>query len=124
MIAGIGTDLCSIARVRKAAGNDAFRKAVFTEEELAYAASRGVGRDASLAAAFAAKEAFVKALGTGFGTLRPGDIGVSHNETGAPIYRPGEKAAALMKERGVARVWLSLTHEGDLAMAAAVAEKE
>ena len=124
MIAGIGTDLCSIGRIRRAAENEAFRKAVFTEEELAYAAARGVGRDASLAAAFAAKEAFVKALGTGFGQLRPGDIGVGHDKSGAPCYRPGEKAAALMKEKGVARVWLSLSHEGDLAMAAAVAEKE
>ena len=124
MIAGIGTDLCSVGRIRRAAENEAFRKAVFTEEELAYAASRGAGRDVSLAAAFAAKEAFVKALGTGFGRLRPGDIGVGHDGAGAPFYRPGEKAAALMQEKGVARIWLSLTHEGDLAMAAAVAEKE
>ena len=124
MIAGVGTDLCSIARIRRAAGSETFRKSVYTAGELEYCASRGVGEAASLAAIFAAKEAFVKALGTGFGPLRPGDIEIGHEKSGAPAYFPGEKAAALMKEKGISRVWLSLSHEGDLAMAVAVAEKE
>ena len=65
MIIGIGTDIVEIDRVAKAIKGEAFVKRVFTSAEAEYCRSRKAGMAASFAGRFAAKEAIMKALGTG-----------------------------------------------------------
>jgi holo-[acyl-carrier protein] synthase len=87
MIIGLGSDLCSIERVQKSIDRfgDRFIQRVFTEIEAAKAERRPYTRAATFAKRFAAKEAFSKAVGTGF---RQGvfmrDIGVVNLPSGAP----------------------------------------
>ena len=87
MIIGIGSDLCNIERIEKSLDRfgDRFLSRVFTEVEQRKAASRPHTRAGTLAKRFAAKEAFSKAVGTGFkrGVFMK-DIGVVNAPSGAP----------------------------------------
>ena len=118
MIVGIGTDLCRISRMEKALASPAFFHRVFGPEEQALLERRtGAGRLATAAANFAAKEAFLKAAGTG---LREPfslcEIEAVRLENGAPAYRFSGPAAAWVAEHGL-RAHLSLSHEGGMALA-------
>ena len=87
MIIGIGSDLCNIERIGKSLDRwgDKFLKRVFTDTEQAKAASRPHTRAGTLAKRFAAKEAFAKAVGTGFKRgVYLKDIGVVNLRSGAP----------------------------------------
>ena len=90
MIVGIGSDLCNIARIEKSLERfgERFLNRVFTETERAKAASRPHTRAGTLAKRFAAKEAFSKAVGTGFkrGVFMK-DIGVVNAPSGAPTLQ-------------------------------------
>lgn len=122
-IIGIGTDLCAVSRMERAIAREHFYARVFLEGERAYLAGRGKAKGQSAAAMFAAKEAVAKALGTGFsGGVMPWCIEVVHGESGAPGIRLHGAALARLEEIGGGRVLLSLTHEGDMAMAFAVIE--
>ncbi|MDQ3078064.1 MAG: holo-ACP synthase [Pseudomonadota bacterium] len=87
MIVGIGSDLCNIERIQKSIDRfgDRFLARVFTETERAKAARRPFTAAGTLAKRFAAKEAFSKAVGTGFkrGVFMR-DIGVVNAPSGAP----------------------------------------
>ena len=87
MIVGIGTDLCNIERIERSLNRfgDRFLERVFTATERAKAESRPFTRAGTLAKRFAAKEAFSKAVGTGFkrGVFMK-DIGVVNAPSGAP----------------------------------------
>ena len=65
MIIGIGCDLAEVSRIKRALGMKGFAARVFTQHEQDYCMARGAQAYASFAARFAAKEAFVKAVGTG-----------------------------------------------------------
>ena len=125
MIVGIGTDLCRISRMEKALASPAFFHRVFGLEEQALLESRtGAGRLSTAAANFAAKEAFLKAAGTG---LREPfslcEIEAVRQENGAPTYRfSGQTAAWVAQHRLRAR--LSLSHEGGMALAFCTLEEE
>lgn len=122
-IIGIGTDLCAISRMERAIEREHFYTRVFLEGERAYLDRKEKARPQSAAAMFAAKEAVAKALGTGFaGGVMPWAIEVTHAESGAPGVRLHGDALKRLEEIGGARVLLSLTHEGDMAMAFAVIE--
>ncbi|MEO6224465.1 MAG: holo-ACP synthase [Sphingomicrobium sp.] len=90
MIVGIGSDLCNIERIQNSLDRwgDKFLNRVFTEAERAKAASRPHTRAGTLAKRFAAKEAFAKAVGTGFrrGVFMK-DIGVVNLASGAPALQ-------------------------------------
>ena len=87
MIIGIGSDLCNIERIQNSLDRfgDRFVARVFTDVERAKAERRQLTRAATLAKRFAAKEAFSKAVGTGFrnGVFMK-DIGVVNSPSGAP----------------------------------------
>ncbi len=87
MIVGIGSDLCNIERIQKSLDRfgERFLQRVFTDVERAKAESRPLTRAGTLAKRFAAKEAFSKAVGTGFkrGVFMK-DIGVVNAPSGAP----------------------------------------
>ena len=121
---GIGIDLCGIDRIETAiTRNERFLERWYTQEEQAYINSRGKARAQSAAAMFAAKEAFLKAVGTGIGRGIPlTDIEVSHDELGAPHYVLDGAAKQKLQELGASAAWLSVSHEGDMAAAVCVIE--
>ncbi|HZC38232.1 MAG TPA: holo-ACP synthase [Sphingomicrobium sp.] len=118
MILGIGSDLCNIERIQNSLNRwgDKFLNRVFTEAERAKAASRPHTGAGTLAKRFAAKEAFSKAVGTGFrrGVFMK-DIGVVNLPSGAPtlMLTGGAKARldALAPEGHAIDIYLTLTDE-------------
>ncbi len=122
MIVGIGVDCTSVSRLAASIQRPHFVQRVFGQTEQALLQSRG-GRAAETAAAnFAAKEAFLKAVGTGLGGFALADIQAVRRESGAPEYLFSGSAAEYMAAGGL-QAHLSLTHEGDLATAFCVLEK-
>ncbi|MEI9927440.1 MAG: holo-ACP synthase [Sphingomonas sp.] len=129
MILGLGSDLCSIERIQNSLDRygTRFENRVFTSVELSKAAKRPHTRAATLAKRFAAKEAYSKAVGTGF---RAGvfmkDIGVVNSPSGAPTLAltGGAKARldALTPAGHVAKVHLTLTDDHPWALALVVIE--
>lgn len=121
-VQGIGVDLVRISRMRDviARWDDRFLHRVFTEQEIAYCRAR---RDPAphFAARFAAKEAGLKALGTG---LRLGvkwrELEVRRERGGPPRLVLAGRSKALGLARGGRRMLLALTHEGDYALAQAM----
>lgn len=122
MVVGIGIDIIEISRIKKAIESSSFVGRVFTEAEQLYCNARGNQRAASYAARFAAKEAFVKALGTGFigGTWH--DIEIVVNEQGRPDVKLTGFFAAEAQKRGIARIMVSLSHSREYAVAQVLAE--
>ena len=122
MILGIGSDITYIPRVARAIESPRFLERVYTARERAYAETRGKGRTASLAARFAGKEAVLKAFGTGLrdGTLR--DVEILPDALGAPVVHLDGYFAARAAEMGVTKVWMTLSHERDYALAYCVLE--
>ena len=123
MIAGIGTDLCEICRIEKSLNSPAFRRNVFGEEERAFL--EGLSdrkRPESAAANFAAKEAFLKALGKGLGDLPLGDIQTLRRDSGEPYFALTGRAQAALQKKGLT-AHLSLGHEAGLALAFVILER-
>jgi holo-[acyl-carrier protein] synthase len=129
MIIGMGSDLCNIDRIAASIARfgDRFEQRVFTDVERAKAARRPFTQSGTYAKRFAAKEAFSKAVGTGF---RKGvfmkDIGVVNAPSGAPTLAltGGAKAAldALIPSGHEARIHLSLTDDHPWAQAFIIIE--
>lgn len=123
MIAGVGLDLCEIARMEKMLLNEHFLTRFFAPEEQAYIHAKGKGAAQSMAGIFAAKEALTKALGKGLSAGPLNEICVLHDEEGAPYYELRGEIAEAAARRGIAQVFLSITHENGMAAAVAVAER-
>jgi holo-[acyl-carrier protein] synthase len=122
MILGIGVDVVHVGRIRHWESVPGLVERFFHPDEVADARRRGAGESLSLAARFAAKEAFGKALGTGLAGIRLGDIQVVNNPNGRPDMVLHGSALARFGDFGGARVHVSLTHESDNAIAIAVIE--
>lgn len=121
MIFGIGVDTADIARVAQSAQSAAFCARVFGAEEQALFAAAHAHAAATMAANFAAKEAFGKALGTGLAGFAWPEVQALRRGDGAPYYAFSGEAARTMREKGLT-AHLSLTHESGLATAFAVLE--
>lgn len=125
MISGIGTDLCEVDRIEKAltAPHGArLRDRVFTAGEIAYSESKANSFE-RYAARFAAKEAGMKALGTGWrGGVSWHDFEVANLASGRPTLRLHGKAAEIAERLGARNVSLSLTHTAKHAMAVVILE--
>ena len=121
---GLGIDLCEIARMeRLLERDDRFLQRYFTTEEQQYIQSRGKAGAESMAAMFAAKEALLKAMGTGLsGKAALVEIEICHEESGRPRYRLLGAAKEALADIGGLRVHLSLSHEAGVAAAVAVIE--
>lgn len=123
-IAGVGVDLSQTSRFRRflEKGNDGLIDRVFTLGEKDYCLSK---RDPAphLAARFATKEAFLKALGLG---LREGiswqDMDVVRDELGKPSLLLSGRAAGICAERSISAIHLSYSHDGDYATATVILE--
>jgi holo-[acyl-carrier protein] synthase len=120
-VVGVGVDLCEVDRMRATLARTAgFADRVFTDGEQAYC-RRAKDPAERFAVRFAAKEAVLKALGSGLGACRLRDIEVVRADSGAPAVVLHDTAADLADRRGVTRWHVSLTHTATLAEAMVVA---
>lgn len=126
MILSIGIDIVEVYRIRASvARTPRFAERVFTEQERAYCESKGVAAVQSYAGRFAAKEAFLKALKTGWrGKITWQDIEVVSDESGVPTLNVKGEAKKILKKHGASRVHLSISHTTDLAVAQVILEKD
>lgn len=122
MIIGVGLDICQISRMEENLQNAHFLLRFFSEEERAYIAERGKLAASSLAATFAAKEALVKAMGTGFQSTSLDEIAILHDACGAPYYDLRGAIRQSAEQKNVKHAFLSITHEAGLAAAMCVLE--
>lgn len=122
MIVGVGCDIIEIERIARAIKSESFIRRVFTAEEVAYCQRRGQQAAASFAARFAAKEAVLKALGTGMreGSLQ--EIAVDNDGLGKPLVQLSGHFAMLAKQLGVKNIQISLSHSRELATAYVIME--
>ena len=129
MIIGLGSDLCSIERIEAALARhgERFERRCFTEAERAKAARRPFTRAGTYAKRFAAKEAFSKAVGTGFkrGVFMK-DIGVVNLPSGQPTLAltggARERLDALVPAGHRAHIHLTMTDDHPFAMAVVIIE--
>ncbi len=126
-ILGTGIDLIEVARVERAINRPLtgarFCARVFTQGEMAYCESRGRPRYQSYAGRFAAKEATMKALGTGWNrNVGWGEIEVVRQRGQAPTIKLSGKAAEFARKRGITALHLSITHTATTAIAHVIAE--
>ena len=126
MIISIGIDIAEVYRIRETiARTPRFAERVFTEDERAYCESKGAAAAQSYAARFAAKEAFLKALKTGWrGRITWQDIEVVIDEAGAPSLNLTGEALKIENERGASHVHLSISHTTEHAIAQVIIEAE
>ncbi|MFN3975123.1 MAG: holo-ACP synthase [Dehalococcoidia bacterium] len=116
----IGVDIVEIPRIARAVERwgERFLLRIYTPHELAYAR----GQAPQLAVRFAAKEAVMKALGTGIRGVSWKEIEVVRERGQAPTVRLSGRAMLLAQRLGIARFALSLSHSRELAIAVAVGE--
>lgn len=124
MIIGIGIDVVHVSRLRHWSTIDGILERYFHPTELEEARRRGHAMVISLAARFAAKEAFGKALGTGLRGIALREIMVENNHNGKPDVRLDGKAKRAFENMGGRSLHVSLTHEKDNAIAVVIIEGE
>jgi holo-[acyl-carrier protein] synthase len=124
MIVGLGIDIAEVNRIREAIERhgEAFLKRVYTPAEIAYCKKH---RDPfeRYAARFAAKEAAMKALGTGWRRgVRWVDIEVARMPSGQPTIKFYGETEKIVASLGVKRILLTITHSGNTALAQVIFE--
>lgn len=126
MIYGIGVDIVEIRRMEESLarfGRRVAEKILSPDECSEFDTALRPAR--FLARRFAAKEALVKALGTGFrGGLFPGAIGIAHDHLGRPRFIVAAGVRTALAERGICAQHVSISDERDYALACVVLERE
>lgn len=124
MIVGTGIDLAEVPRIAASIERfgERFLRRVFTEGEIRYCESKA-NKAERYAARFAAKEAGMKAIGTGwFGGVSWTQVEVQRERGGRPTIAFHGKAAEVARKLGVKRIALSLTHTKEHAVAQVILE--
>ncbi|WP_295720565.1 holo-ACP synthase [Mucilaginibacter sp.] len=124
MVTGVGIDMIEVDRVASKIGKDmGFRELVFSPVEISYCEAMA-DKYQHYAARFAAKEAFFKALGTGWlkGTAF-NEVEISNNADGKPELTLIGQTAELLKEQGPLKISVSITHLKTIASAIVIIEK-
>ena len=124
MIVGVGIDLCAVVRIAELDERygERFLRRVFTEAELARCRNPR-RRHECLAGRFAAKEAALKALGTGLSRgIAWHDVELVGGESQRPSIAWHRRAAAIFAERGAVRSSVSVTHDAGMAAAVVILE--
>ena len=126
MILSTGIDIVEVYRIRKTiTRTPRFLDRVFTAGERAYCEGKGVAAHQSYAGRFAAKEAFLKALETGWrGKITWQDIEVVNADDGVPRLRITGEAARILEKRQASRAHLSISHTGEYAIAQVILERD
>jgi holo-[acyl-carrier protein] synthase len=123
-LVGLGVDIVEISRMEDILERTpSFKQRVFTEEERAYCESKH-NPAVHYALFFAAKEAVLKALGTGFRGMGINDVQVGHNRYGRPLAILAGNAARVAEEQGIHEVHLSLSYTHTTGVASAVAARK
>lgn len=123
LIIGTGIDIIEISRIQQAVEhNDKFIQRCFTENEYAYFISRRM-RYEVIAGNFAAKEAFSKSLGTGIRDFELKEIEVLRDRSGRPYINLYGKALNIVKELGIEKLHVTISHCREYAVASVIAEK-
>jgi holo-[acyl-carrier protein] synthase len=119
----LGVDVVQVSHIAEslAAFGDRFTRRLFTPQEITDAGSEARVRNERLAARFAAKEATLKAFGWCHVGLSWRDIEVRRQASGACVLMLQGRAAALAKQQGISQWALSLSHDGDHAVAVVAA---
>jgi holo-[acyl-carrier protein] synthase len=126
MIVGTGIDIAEVDRIAASIARFGrrFLQRVFTAEEIRYCESKA-NKAERYAGRFAAKEAAMKAIGTGWSRgVTWQDVEVSRSRGGRPTISFHNKAAEFFRGLGAARAHLSITHTRDSAMAQVILESE
>ncbi len=123
MIFGLGIDIIHVPRVEKElVRTEGLKETLFTAREIVYCESRGKSAQ-HFAVRFAAKEAFLKAMGTGWrGGYRFNEIEILNDELGKPEALLHGRVKEYCDEKGITRMHVSLSHTQDLAQAVVVLE--
>ncbi|MBN1646573.1 MAG: holo-ACP synthase [Spirochaetales bacterium] len=122
MILGLGIDIVDAGRIKKWQESAGLLERYFSDREIDIAKKKGKDYMLSLAARFAAKEAFGKALGTGLADIRLRDIAVENNERGKPVLVLTDTAQKAFNDFGGGHLHISLTHEKNNAVAVVIIE--
>lgn len=125
MIVSVGIDIVEVYRIRETVERTArFVERVFTEKERLYCESKGAAAAQSYAARFAAKEAFLKALKTGWrGKITWHDMEILNDAQGVPTLEIKGEAKVLMENLGANKIHISLSHTSEHAVAQIILEK-
>ena len=122
MIIGIGVDLVSIEKIDESIKSDAFKRKVFTPAEIK-SCEAVVNKAERYAGKFAAKEAFMKAIGKGIRQeVWFTQIEILNHETGAPHIQVNGKAERIFLALGVKNIHISISHTDSMAVAMVVLE--
>jgi holo-[acyl-carrier protein] synthase len=116
----VGTDIIEIHRIEQAVltWQDSFLRRIYTEIELESCRNRAP----SLAARFAAKEAVMKALGSGASEVNWRDIEILSDSEGAPVVRLHARALNKAEEKGIAKFSVTLSHCKEYAVAVVIGD--
>lgn len=125
MIVSIGIDIIEVYRISETlTRTPRFVERVFTEKERAYCESKGAASAQSFAARFAAKEAFLKALKTGWrGRITWQDMEILNDSQGVPSLEIKGEARNLLENLGANKIHLSISHTTDHAVAQVILER-
>ena len=124
MIAGLGTDLIEVDRIaEKLCKESGFRELVFSKAEITYCEAK-TNKYQHYAARFAAKEAFFKALGTGWlkGTFF-NEVEILNDESGKPFLEIHGETQKTLSAWGISKIFVSLSHLKEIASAVVIIEK-
>lgn len=122
MIFGIGTDIVEIKRIEKAVHrNPRILNRLFTDAEIDYFKLRGM-KPQHIAGSFSAKEAIVKAMGTGIRGFCWRDIELLRGSTGKPVVKLHNKAKEYAIGQSIGTIFITISHSQSYATAYAVAE--
>lgn len=113
----LGIDIVKISRIEKALLNEKFISKILTQKEISNISQNIL----HIAASFAAKEAFSKALGTGIREFEFTDISVMHDQLGKPYFEFSDKVTSIINKKGIVKVDLSISHEKEFAVAVVTA---
>jgi len=124
MIIGIGIDIIEASRIKAAIDkNKRFLSRVYTEKEIEYCSGMKLS-ELHYAARFSAKEAFIKAIGTGFRYgIKWTDIEIINDELGKPIVKLYGKAKDIFHKKGGKSIHVSLSHSKEYGSAVIIIEK-
>jgi holo-[acyl-carrier protein] synthase len=122
MIIGIGTDIIQTARIEKGLESTGFKEKIFSKEEINYCEKRA-NKFESFAARFAAKEAFFKALGTGWrGGMAFNEVEIVNDELGKPSIQLLGETFTIVEKRNIKSIHVSLSHVKEMAIAMVILE--
>ncbi len=124
MIFGIGTDIIEVERIKNLLVKDThFRNKIFSAIEINYCESRKAGKYQSYAVRFAAKEAFFKALGTGWrGNMAFEEIEIINNRLGKPEISVHGNVKTFVIKKKISNMHVTLSHIKNIAKAVVILE--